>query len=617
MRDIRAALRTNPYLTAAASRLNLAPVTVASITGITLTALLVRLAWLSTRPMHFDEARVAYWILQSAETGQWEYRYIIHGPLIQHINRHLFPVFGAGDFVARFPLAVVGGLLPLTAILFRSRLTDRETIALAGFLAFNPMLWYYSRFMRSDLLVGAFAFATLGFLLRLYETRRMEYLYVAVIAFTLSFAAKENAIVYVLCWGGMLGLVFGLEVLDPRRFDSRTAMWDYAVDTVNAKRQNWTAKTVGILGLHGIVAVFLFLCLTFFLFAPRAPAGEGIGLYHSSLPKVYDATIASIEQGYDHWVGGSEELAGCGGNETDRGRYLCHLGRELDVLARTSIGVAAFSFIGLLAEFRRESPRVLVPAAFYWGVASLLGYPLGTDIIFPSWITMHAIIPLTIPAAVGLMEFIGWTRDSIDADSPLEAVPMGLALLLVLGSVAGVGIHFNYVDQTDYNSETTAMVQFAQPEEDMNHGVNAIERASRSNDGLDIVVYSNRPGERFQFVREHGGTGRAVPCMRFINSLPLSWYFYSYDADTACSRNTTALASQVEANPPVIIARDTSTPDVEDVIEGMGYVAVTYETRRNTREATFYYDPDQVNPPAGATPVDASTQESSKPNVVR
>jgi hypothetical protein len=53
---------------------------------------------------------------------------------------------------------VVGGLFPLSAWLYREHLRRVEVVALALLLAVEPVLFYYSRFMRNDATVAALAF---------------------------------------------------------------------------------------------------------------------------------------------------------------------------------------------------------------------------------------------------------------------------------------------------------------------------------------------------------------------------------------------------------------------------------------------------------------------------
>ena len=67
---------------------------VQAVAGLTILALVLRLARLGHRVAHFDEARVAYWIVEYHETGVLFYRPIIHGPLLHLANAPLVGLLG-------------------------------------------------------------------------------------------------------------------------------------------------------------------------------------------------------------------------------------------------------------------------------------------------------------------------------------------------------------------------------------------------------------------------------------------------------------------------------------------------------------------------------------------
>ncbi|WP_435348972.1 flippase activity-associated protein Agl23 [Haloarchaeobius sp. HRN-SO-5] len=179
----------------------------------------MRLYDLGARTAHWDEARHGYAVLRYAATGTWEYRPILHGPLLAHANELLVGLLGPGDAVVRLVPALVGGLLPLSAWLFREHLRRSEVVALAGLLALNPALLYYSRFARTDVLVATFALVAVGLAVRLADTRDPRYLYAASVAFALAVASKENALVYAACWVGS-----GALLVDHRLFRKRWSL---------------------------------------------------------------------------------------------------------------------------------------------------------------------------------------------------------------------------------------------------------------------------------------------------------------------------------------------------------------------------------------------------------
>jgi uncharacterized protein (TIGR03663 family) len=197
----------------ALSRLRSMDRTLAALLAVTALSLAIRLYGLGSRIAQWDEGRVAYWVLRYQETGAWEYRPIVHGPFLFHVDKWVFTLFGANDFTMRLVVAVVGGLLPLSAWLFREHLRRDELVALALVFAANPLLIYYSRFFRNDVLLAAFMVFSLGLFVRAYDTRAPKYLYGGAAMLALGFTTKENALVYPLCWLGA-----GALLLDHRLF---------------------------------------------------------------------------------------------------------------------------------------------------------------------------------------------------------------------------------------------------------------------------------------------------------------------------------------------------------------------------------------------------------------
>ncbi|MEF8774394.1 MAG: TIGR03663 family protein, partial [Halobacteriales archaeon] len=89
---------------------------VGTVAVIVAVALALRLPLLGDRPVHWDEARVGWSILHYRATGIWEYRPVLHGPFLFHVGRRLVGAFGASMAALRLPTALVGGVLPATAL---------------------------------------------------------------------------------------------------------------------------------------------------------------------------------------------------------------------------------------------------------------------------------------------------------------------------------------------------------------------------------------------------------------------------------------------------------------------------------------------------------------------
>ncbi len=228
---------------------------VQAVLGLVVLAVGARLVGLGARVAHQDEARVGYWTLRFLASGQYEYRPIVHGPFIHIVDRHLFALFGPSDFVARLPMALLGGVLPAAALLFRSRLRDAETVALAALFAANPVLLYYSRFMRQDLPLAVLATFALGFAVRAVDStgRRRRYnVYVAGLALGLAATTKENVLLYPVAWAGALALVL----------DQRLIAADDAVRTAREFVPDAPRPAVALPAGVRRVGVLLFLATT-------------------------------------------------------------------------------------------------------------------------------------------------------------------------------------------------------------------------------------------------------------------------------------------------------------------------------------------------------------------
>ncbi|MFD1527291.1 flippase activity-associated protein Agl23, partial [Halolamina salina] len=266
-----------------------------ALVGLSVLSLALRLAGLGSRVFHWDEGRVGYWILRYHETGQFHYRPIIHGPFVQHADALLFHVVPVTDFWARFPVAVVTAALPLSAWLLRRHLDDREIVALGLLLTVQPLLLYYSRFMRSDMLVGAFAFAAFALLVRAADTRRLGPAVAASAALALGFASKENAILYVACFGGAAAVCY-----DHRLVRAATGGGEPGatarVRADFAAVRDWLDRRSGalpaVIWLGGALAALAgtFLAVTVLMYAPRPEiwgALSGVG----NLLDVLDAAL--------------------------------------------------------------------------------------------------------------------------------------------------------------------------------------------------------------------------------------------------------------------------------------------------------------------------------------
>jgi uncharacterized protein (TIGR03663 family) len=582
----------------ALERVGLAPVHVV-VLDITFVALLARLYDLGGRVVHWDEARVGYWTLRYMETGNVEYRPIIHGPFYHHVNGAVFDLVGASPFSMRLVVAVVGGLLPLTALCFRDRLSDLSVAALAGFLAFSPALVYYSRFMRGDPLVAAFCFAAFAFGVRAIDTRRRRYVLAAVGAFTLGLTVKENAVLYPVCWLGAALFSLDHHLLATRDWRELRA---FDGEALSVARES-LARGARLLWRNALVvaaAVVEFLAIMVFFYAPRTRSGSGPGLEDVAddpglLPEVvWLSTGGAATKLWNGWIKGSHQ---------DHS-YIPFFGDFLQSLAYGALAVALLALLGFVVDrYRRDGPTTLVQFGFYWGFFSLLGYPLVTDIKAP-WATVNAVVAFAVPAAFGFALLVRWARDAREDADDLAFAVACFAVLVVVGQVGLTTTQAVYVDD---QSESNHLVQYAQPAGDIGPVMGVLGEAGSAPGGPDIVFYGD-------FFVDGGPptVPRKPGCIRWFNALPLPWYLGTSGAEVACAENGTALdatLADAESPPAIVVARERAAPGIAGSLED--YEAHTYLLRLTDTPTTFFVDEDHAD--ALAEPPDELPENATTP----
>ncbi|WP_123536187.1 flippase activity-associated protein Agl23 [Halosimplex salinum] len=565
------------------------------VLGLVAAGFLVRLALLGARVAHYDEGRVAWWAMYFLESGQFEYRYIIHGPLVQHVNKFLFGALGANDFTMRLFVAVVGALLPLSALLFREHLDRDEVVGAAFFLSLNPLLVYYSRFFRSTLLAAAFAFVAFGLLVRAYDERSVRYVHGAVVFVALAFTAKENAAVYLLVWVGATALI--VDQLLFRTGGDRSG-FDWLTDRVSNVDRRPTFDYVADFIWHFTVALFLFLGVTLYFYAPRDPNTAAVGFWQTVgnptlFPELFDRTLDDVVEGYSYWFGGTTD-AGCR-KDNIIDAYLCFLGQELQAIGQAAFALVAMSVVGFLAErYGRVRSRAVVLFCAYWGFVSILGYPLGTDIA-NAWIAVNALVPLTIPAGVGIAYVVDQARDSLHTGSVRFGIT-AFVLLLVGGYMVVAMAGGVYLDPA---SEDNELVQYAQPADDFRPSMRVLEEHAADHDGTDVLFVGDN------YVRDSPRSAGIEPrCTSISDVLPVQWYVKAYGATGDCVQEADTAAQRLqngEVGPLVVIAPHSLETNLAPALEG--YDAEEHRLRTYGSEAVFFTDrsPGSDAPAGNAT----------------
>ncbi len=549
----------------------------AALLAITLLALVLRLVDLGGRIAHFDEARVAYWTLRYHYLGAWEYHPVVHGPFLFHINEVVYGLFDASDTTMRLIVALVAGISPLAAWLYREHLSSIEVGAMALLLALNPVLLYYGRFSRNDVLLAVTMVFAFGFLLRAYDTGRSTYLYPGLIAIALGFTMKENALLYLFCWGGATVAVFGhrwaYQYL-ATRFGRTPDRWNLR-ETWRHRLPDEPRRWVR----DGIISVVAGIAVLMFFFAPRGMDEPGIGDLLTApwkLPAVLDASILEgARKLYNHWISGGRGPP-----------YLDSMSFYVEVLIAGASVLLILVIVGLVWEHWRSSgPRWLVVFALVWGLLSIGGYPYAGTINAP-WLVAHMVAPLTIPAAVGLGKIIdlgiaGYAREDL-----VEVAGVALILLAAGSLILWPAYGLVFADATGPDNE---LVQYAQPGGDWGDTIDQLHQLSEQNEGADVLYV----GEEF-FTDDTDGETYKVAGSGWYDRLPLPWYTEQVQAETISTMMPAATSQAIRnEEPPVVIVPSNQAWEIESYLEG--YEVREHELRHGAFDIHIYLDLDRLD----------------------
>jgi uncharacterized protein (TIGR03663 family) len=561
---------------------------------ITVLALAVRLFGLGARAAHQDEARVAFWAYRYMESGVYWYRPIVHGPFLTIVDSYVFALLGASDFTMRLVVAVVGGLLPLAALLFRHRLRDGETIALGLVLAANPILLYYSRFYRNDLLLAGFMLVAFGCFVRAYDHRRPLFVYLGTAAFALAFTTKENALLYPVVWIGATVLLFDRRLLVDRMGDLRPRE-----AVVGRTRQ--VAGALRHWGLHFVLAVVEFFAIFVFFYAPRGEAAGAEPTLGATLADptllpalVGEAVLGSWNAFLGQWGSGNQES------------YLSTAGQLFSVLAAGALVLLVLAAVGFLVDrYTGEQPRDVVAFATYWGAASALGYPIAVDNPFP-WEMIHVVVPLAIPAAIGLAMISRVSLENADEGDTIAAVAAAVVVIAIVGQVGVTAYDTSFAEPQGEDNE---LVQYAQPASEMKPLLGEVRETVTENDGTDVLYYGDDPdfdGDEF-YAPNPRSHDTPIAGAGWFERLPFAWYLEAYGAETNSTADAAAVQRAVASGdrPPVVIAFDRAAScekeyddatDIDRFFEGYERHEVDrflYDSGCTISSVVVYVDTDQ------------------------
>jgi uncharacterized protein (TIGR03663 family) len=312
-----------------------------------------------------------------------------------------------------------------------------------------------------------------------------------------------------------------------------------------------------------IVAAVEFVAIIALLYAPRPDLSIAIA-NPGRLPGVLEAaTIGSAEKLAEQWIHGGHEHS-----------YIAYLSDALLTTATVSLPLVGFAVLGFLADrYTGDSPRDLVAFAFYWGAAIFFIYPAITDISAP-WGLVHALVPLSIPAAVGL----GLVLDRGSAAwHRADRIGVAVAGLVILAVLAQVGLAAAETSYRSPQADENPLVQYGQPAGHLQDTLAEVESIARENEGTDVVFYGEHFAIPVESVADHPPAGDD-----WHNRLPLAWYLERAGATVDSAKSPEA----IEGEPPVVIARVEHYSELADRLSG--YDARTYEITASNTETVIY-----------------------------
>jgi uncharacterized protein (TIGR03663 family) len=363
-------------------------------------------------------------------------------------------------------------------------------------------------------------------------------------------------VVYLGVWVGALALL-----LDHRLFVAREVdrSWQAIVRQYARRVYEWGRRY----WIPLVVAILEFLVILVFFYAPRPDLGQALAA-PAQVPGVIDAALLeSWDKLESLWISGGHKHS-----------YVAFLKHALEMTAYASLPLVAFAVLGFVVDrYAGEEPRDLVAFGAYWGGAIFFIYPAITD-ISASWSLVHAMVPLVIPAAVGVRLIIDRGLEAHEFD---DWVGVGLATLVILAVVAQVGVTAIDTSYRTPQDDSNPLVQFGQPAGYLHPTFAEIQTISGSNEGTDVLFY----GDHFYLANE--SAKEQFPSQgNWLNRMPLSWYLEKGDSEV----DSTTTLQDVDGEAPVVIARAEHYGDLAPRLQG--YKALTYEITSSNTETVFF-----------------------------
>ena len=345
-------------------------------------ALVLRLIGLDDKPMHHDEAQHA-WFGWRLETGEgYSYDPVFHGPVQFLLIALVDFVLGAGDYVSRLPVAIVGSIAVFLPFFVRRQLGNVAALTASVALAIGPSYLYVSRFLREDIHVTTVNLAGLVVLIRFLDKPSRWHPIVLLSLVAVAFATKETTYITVF----VLGLFFVALVV------SEAIGLGRGVRGVLDTKLVRDIRSLGVAWAWGASAFLVVFTLLFSTFL-TSPDGLREGL------------VGSIE----YWLGQQDVNRG--------GQPWFYY---LVLIPAYEWPIVLLGAIGIVAVVRRPTPTGSLLVWLF--VGSLAIYSWASERM--PWLVVHSLLPLILLAGIGAQKLWdsrgrGWARVAMAATAVL------------------------------------------------------------------------------------------------------------------------------------------------------------------------------------------------------